>query len=106
MRVRLITRADIPACVSICCDSFIDDSFFAILAPHRHQYPSAWRRFHAERIRKRFITPGMWCLVCVEDIPDTSGKIQEEIIGIAQWRRVSGGPSAYSRSHYVRTIAT
>lgn len=97
MHIRLLTRDDISVCADITGAAFIDNLFFAFLAPHRHAYPDAWRKFHLERLRRRCVTPGTWGVVCVEK----SSTGEEEILGYGVWMRQTVEPNTSNPSKYL-----
>lgn len=108
MHIRPMTRADIPACVSIACDAFTNDDMYLMNCPHLREYPDGWRRYHAQRLRQRFIMLGMWGIVCVEDPPNKGGPgYKDEVIGYALWQRISSdATSPYTKSVYLRRNKT
>jgi len=72
---------DLPACVDVSASSFIDDELYAMINPHRHKYPLAWRYWCSSRMRRRFVAEDTWGFVCF----NTTSIGVEEITGYCMW---------------------
>lgn len=94
MRVRSLTREDLPEVTAITFDAFEKDEFFGWLNPNRDKYPGDMRRNQSIRLRTRLVTPGQYGYVVVteEGDPDWTGK--EEVVGFAFYIRSLGDDAA------------
>jgi len=72
---------DLPACVDISASAFIDDELYAMINPHRHEYPLAWRYWCSSRMRRRFVQKDTWGFVCF----NTTSSGIEQITGYCLW---------------------
>lgn len=71
MRVRPITRDDIPGVVDCGAAAFATDALTRWTFPHMAEHQESWRDMSYRRARLRFVTPGTHGFVCMADDDDT-----------------------------------
>ena len=90
MRVRPITRYDLPMATDIAFDAFKEDALFEWLNPRLDMYPGDMRRNQSIRLRERIVTPGQHGFVAVTDPEDPEWDGQEKVMGFAFYIRTAG----------------
>lgn len=79
MRVRLMTRADLPRVLDIHQQTFAEDELFVWMFPGKLLHPAPYRNYFLARFRTNLCTPGLWSCVCVDD--------DDNILGFCIWKR-------------------
>lgn len=94
MRIRPLTRDDLPAVAEITFRSFENDELFEWLNPNGHKYPDDMRKSQSIRLRGRLVTPGQYGYVVVTEEKDSDWTGKEEVIGFAFYIRSAGDEAA------------
>ncbi|KAF1973898.1 acyl-CoA N-acyltransferase [Bimuria novae-zelandiae CBS 107.79] len=94
MRVRSLTRDDLPAVADIAFHAFEKDEFFGWLNPGRDKYPDDLRRSQKILMRRRLVTPGQYGYVAETEEGDEDWTGKSEILGFAFYSRSVGDEAA------------
>lgn len=94
MRIRPLTRDDLPAVADIAFYAFEKDEFFGWLNPKRDKYPGDLRKSQNILLRTRLVTPGQYGYVTVTEEGDLDWTGKEEIVGFAFYIRSEGDEAA------------
>ncbi|PSN65915.1 acyl-CoA N-acyltransferase [Corynespora cassiicola Philippines] len=73
MRVRLMTREDLPQVAEITHAVFLQDDHYRYMYPRQEQYPEDMRRYQLIRLRTRLVTAGSHAFVAVNDKGKVTG---------------------------------
>jgi hypothetical protein len=94
MRLRLMTREDLPAAAHIGTVAFENDEVFNWLMPRAASVPGVWHQRQTLRVRQRFVDVGCVGLVVETEPADAGYSGRPEIAGYAFWIRQGGGAGA------------
>lgn len=83
MRIRPITRDDIPSVSAITFQSFRNDEAHRWLYPNLNKYPDDLRRFQIIRLRTRLVGVGQLGFVVVTEEGDAEWNGKQEVMGYA-----------------------
>lgn len=90
MRVRTVTRDDLPAIFDITEAAFVGDEFFGWLNPGQDKYPGDLRRSRSIRLRARLVGLGQHGYVAVTEVGDRDWSGKPEVAGYAFLHRSKG----------------
>jgi ribosomal protein S18 acetylase RimI-like enzyme len=83
MRVRPLTREDLPQVGDITHRTFKDDELYTWLYPNQDKFPDDIRRFQMLRLRLRLVGLGQLGFVVVTEEGDSNWKGKSEVVGYA-----------------------
>jgi hypothetical protein len=90
MRVRTVTREDLPELFAITHQAFEKDEFFGWLNPGRDKYPGDLRRNQTIRLRARLVGLGQHGYVVVTEEGDRDWSGKPEVAGFVFLHRSAG----------------
>ncbi|CAA9960458.1 acetyltransferase [Pyrenophora teres f. maculata] len=82
MPVRPATPSDEPAMASVLASAFWDDSLWALIIPHRNEYPEDVNFYWSETLRKSWSKPNERLLVSTVNVDGI-----DKVAGVAVWQR-------------------
>ncbi|KAI9789572.1 MAG: hypothetical protein M1816_005979 [Peltula sp. TS41687] len=87
MRIRSMTRDDIPSIATVCSEAFWDDDLWSWRHPYKSQYPEDFRACNVRLFKMSLCQPDCRVLVAETDQTDPDWQGSNVVVGCAIWER-------------------